>query len=58
MNCQICGTDKITMREHEKENHKPLYHTSLFVEGVKTQEIDIVFCSAKCSLEFYQNKTK
>ena len=56
MKCQICDSDKITMRAHPKEKHKPLYHTSIYIDGARVQEIDIIFCGAKCSLEYYENK--
>lgn len=58
MNCQVCKTDKILMRDHKIEDSLPLYHTSIYYEGRKTKEIDIVFCSAKCSTEYYQNITR
>jgi len=55
MNCHICGSKDILMREHPIENNLPVYHTSIFYKGEKTKEIDIIFCSAKCSLEFHEN---
>lgn len=58
MNCHVCKVDKILMREHPLEKHLPIYHTSIFYEGQRTKEIDIIFCGAKCSLEYYQYALK
>ena len=58
MKCQVCKTDKILMRTHEVENHLPLYHTSIVYEGRTTKEVDIIFCGAKCSLDYYEHTKK
>ena len=58
MKCQVCNTDKIKMREYEIEKDLPVYHTSIFYQGRRTKEIDIVFCGAKCSLDYYQHIQK
>lgn len=56
MNCHVCKSKDVLMREHPDENHLPLYHTSIYYQGVRTKEVDIIFCGAKCSLKYYENK--